>query len=515
MAALACVFLGAIDLTIVAAILPTMIDDLGINTADIDRYIWAVNGYLIAYVVAIPAFGRLSDVTSRQRALQVSLIIFLVGSIACATAESLSDLVVGRTIQGLGGGGILPVTMALVADRLPRRQQIGAMGLVGALETLGWVIGPLYGAGIVTLLDTGTSPWRLVFWLNVPLLVIAFVAVQRFAAPAADRPRVTKVGWPALLSLTTALIALNLALTSGSEIGTTTSTGLRALGGTPNPLASWSVPLLGFAIVSVIVLVVIEARSAAPLLPNALRSSRVFIASLAANTLVGASLMIVMVNVPVIVSLSASSAGTAGRTALYLAPFTLALAIGSLMTERLNRRRHPARVSMVGIIGASLGMSMTWAILADRPPSTMLPFLALAGAGLGLVLPFLGAVALISSSATHRGAAASFAMMFRLLGMTLGLSAASSAAMRRLQSLTDDIEPVRRLADESTAEFLTRQQRYIEDVAIPLAIQVVRETFLIGGVLMVISIWPVIRSLREVDRVAEPDVDREAADLRA
>ena len=103
-AALMAVLLGALDLTVIATILPGMVTDLRINAADVDRYVWIVNSYLLAYVVAIPVVGRLSDIVGRTLAFQGSLALFLVGSIVCAFAADLPGMVAGRAIQGAGGG---------------------------------------------------------------------------------------------------------------------------------------------------------------------------------------------------------------------------------------------------------------------------------------------------------------------------------------------------------------------------------------------------------------------------
>ena len=138
-AALLAVLLGALDLTVIATILPGMVTDLRINAADVDRYVWIVNSYLLAYVVAIPVVGRLSDIVGRTLAFQGSLALFLVGSIVCAFATDLPAMVAGRAIQGAGGGALLPVTMAMVGDLLPPGRRAAALGLVGAVDTLGWV----------------------------------------------------------------------------------------------------------------------------------------------------------------------------------------------------------------------------------------------------------------------------------------------------------------------------------------------------------------------------------------
>src|ERR671913_714962 len=177
-AALLAVLLGALDLTVIATILPGMVTDLRINAADVDRYVWIVNSYLLAYIVAIPVVGRLSDIVGRTLAFQGSLALFLVGSIVCAFAGDLPGMVTGRALQGAGGGALLPVTMAMVGDLLPPGRRAAALGLVGAVDTLGWVLGPIWGATLVEVAP-GQDPWRWVFIVNVPLAVAAAVAIGR------------------------------------------------------------------------------------------------------------------------------------------------------------------------------------------------------------------------------------------------------------------------------------------------------------------------------------------------
>ncbi|HEX2281115.1 MAG TPA: MFS transporter, partial [Thermomicrobiales bacterium] len=172
------VLLGALDLTVIATILPGMVTDLRINAADVDRYVWIVNSYLLAYIVAIPVVGRLSDIVGRKVAFQASLALFVLGSIICAIATELPGMVAGRAIQGAGGGAMLPVTMAMVGDLLPSGRRAGALGLVGAVDTLGWVLGPIWGALLVEIAP-GQDPWRWAFIVNVPLAGAAAVAIGR------------------------------------------------------------------------------------------------------------------------------------------------------------------------------------------------------------------------------------------------------------------------------------------------------------------------------------------------
>src|SRR5688500_5235660 len=299
-AALLAVLLGALDLTVIATILPGMVTDLRINAADVDRYVWIVNSYLLAYVVAIPVVGRLSDIVGRTLAFQASLALFLVGSIVCAVAGDLPSMVAGRAIQGAGGGALLPVTMAMVGDLLPPGRRAAALGVVGAVDTLGWVLGPIWGAALVEVAP-GQDPWRWVFIVNVPLAVAAAVAIGRVGESRSPMASgwASRLDVPGALLLAGTLLALNLGLSAGGELGAPAG-GARALGGSRNPVAEIVLPLLALAVVLGVLLVWRQRRAEWPLLPVTLFGDRQFSAAIVANFLVGASLIVAMVDIPVI-----------------------------------------------------------------------------------------------------------------------------------------------------------------------------------------------------------------------
>ena len=491
-AALLCVLLGSIDLTVVAAILPGMIADLGVNTADIDRYIWAVNGYLIAYIVAIPLVGRLSDLIGRQRTFIASLLVFLAGSVMCALATDLTGLVIGRAIQGFGGGGLLPVAIALAGDTLGRKGQLAGIGFVSAMETIGWILGPIYGAAVTGVLDFTDEPWRWVFWLNVPVLAV-LVFVLRGMAKGGNSPAgnvVRLLDLPGSLLLAIALVCLNLALASGGEIGASTGSGLRAMGGTENPLADQVPWLLTAAAVAILLLIVTELRTVNPILPVRLYRQRPFLATIAVNLCIGAVLMVTMVNIPVIVALTADPGDSSTLSALLLAPFTVAIAAASLLASRLTHVAGERVVLGAGVILAAAGSALVALLQQQGNFWTLVPGLLVGGAGLGLLLPALGTLPIQLASASERGAAASSALMFRLLGMTIGVSTLTALGVRRLQELTSRVEPIVREPEESTASFLLRQREFIIDHAIPLSLQVIEETFLVAAVIALIAALP-------------------------
>ena len=493
-AALLAVFVGALDLTVIATILPRMVGDLGINTADIDRYVWVVNGYLLAYVVAIPIVARVSDLVGRTAAFQGSLAIFLVGSIWCAQAGDLGGLIVGRAIQGLGGGALLPVTMALVGDLLPPERRVAALGLVGAVDTLGWVLGPIWGAAIAGAAGGGES-WRWVFLVNVPLTLVAAVGIARWvrgrSETAAGRGWLARLDPLGALLLTGALLLLNLGLSARGEVGGVQGGG-RTLGGTRNPLAEYLVPLTVGSVVLGAVFVWWQRRAPHPVLPLGLFRSRRFSAALAANATTGAALIVAMVDVPVVVALLVEPERVSSISALMLVPFTLLMAALSLGGGAVAQRVGVRRTAAVGLVFVALGYSSLWVGLRGGAYLGLVPGLALAGAGFGLVIAPLGATVIDAAPTADRGVAAGLSLVSRLLGMTIGISTLTAIGVQRLQELVGNLEEVVPAPGESTAAFLARQSAFFEERVLPVSIQVVRETFLLAGGVALLALVPVV-----------------------
>ena len=178
------VLLAAADTYVVVVALPNIMNGVGLGLDRLQRATPIISGFLLGYVAVLPLIGRIADLAGTTPAFFGCLVGFTAGSVITATAHSLPVLVLGRAVQGIGGGGLVPVTLAMVAGRWPPDERGTPLGVVGALQELGSVIGPLYGAAIVAV-----ASWRLIFWLNVPITValgLAFWAVNRLA-PAPDR----------------------------------------------------------------------------------------------------------------------------------------------------------------------------------------------------------------------------------------------------------------------------------------------------------------------------------------
>ncbi len=422
------VFVAADDLTVVSTMLRQIIFDLQIPLPDgLNQAAWIVNAYLIAYVVVMPFMGRVSDILGRKQVYVAALGLFLLGSIWVPFAPNLPTFLAGRVLTALGGGAMVPVGMAIIGDIYPPRRRATALGVLGAIDTAGWVWGPLYGALLVRFLD-----WRWQFYLNVPLSLLGIAAAWWALRDLPSPLRRSRLDWRGVLLLTVGLVALNVALLNRSDIQSVSS--LSQLTAEP---ALNTAPLWATAAAALLLFVWVERRQPDPLIDWSLFRLPNFTPAILVNFLVGGVLIIAMVNVPLFVNVVgidlAQAALDSGRL---LSSMTLAMAImayvGGLGTEKWGYRAT-ASAGIIACIAGFFLMGRNWQ--ADTPYSQMAWQLAILGAGFGLVTAPVGAAVINAAPADRRGIAASLVIVLRLLGMSVGLAALTSWGLYRFNVL--------------------------------------------------------------------------------
>lgn len=425
----AAVLLAALDAYVIVTLITDIMAGMGIPIDHPERATPAVTFYLLGYVAAMPLLGQLSDRAGRRRVVQGCLMLFAAGSAVSAAAPSLPVLMAGRLVQGAAGGALLPVTFAIIGDLWESRARTVPLGMAGAAQEMGSVIGPLYGAGLAALVG-----WRGVFWVNIPLAGAAMIAVQR-SLPAGEQNRAVRVDAVGGLILAASLAVL--------------------IAGFYNPdpsravLPSWGPAALGVAVAGLAGFFVWEARSSSRLIDPAGLQIRPYAAALACSFLAGTALMVTLVDVP-LMARTLLGRDTVGG-ALILSRFLVALAAGAAGGGLLCRLGGEKAVATGGFVLAAAAFLLIsrWPvdILAARHNLGFVSLpriqvdLALAGLGLGLVISPVASVALAASSPEQHGVVSAGVVVARMMGMLIGIAALGAAGVYRFQRLTARLAP--------------------------------------------------------------------------
>jgi MFS family permease len=416
-------FLAALDTFAVVTLLPQMLAAIDLPIDHIEAAAPIVTGFLGGYVVAMPLLGAFSDARGRLPAYAIALGVFGAGSAVTALAPALELLVTGRVLQGLGGGALVPLSLALAADLYRGSGRGIAIGAVSALQEAGSVIGPLYGAALAA----GLGTWRAVFWLNLPLgaLILAGLrwSLRRPAqAAAAGRSGRGRVEWVSALLLGLGLGLAVVALYPDDP-------GRRAVNANAVP----------FGLAAAVVLAAFawrQARHLSPLVTRDLLRSRAFGGSMTTNLLAGGALIVALVDVPVLArgvyDLDTLHSG------LLLSRLLLGIPVGALAGGWLAGRLGARATSAAGLLvaGTAFVLMSGWDL---RELSTAglraSAELAACGTGFGLVIAPLSLAVLDRAAAEEYGLASSLVVLSRTVGMVLVLSALTALGLARLQSI--------------------------------------------------------------------------------
>ena len=396
-------FLASMESTVVATAMPTIVGQLG----GLEHYSWVFSAFMLASTTTVPLYGKLSDIYGRRRLYVFAMALFLIGSVWCGMANSMTQLIFARALQGIGAGGIMPLAFILIGEMFSLEQRTKMQGVFSGVWGVSSIAGPLLGGFIVDQLS-----WHWIFYINVipGLLAAALVAFAwRDQVHSHERPAVDYTG-AALLTVSVVLLLLGL-----MELGTS---------------RGWIFLTAAFALF--IVLFFVERRAADPILPIPLFRDSLFSTATAHGLLTGWAVFGTISFIPLFVqSVLGANATQAGIT---ITPMLLGWVGGSIFGTRILLRVGYRTLSLIGTIVFVVGAFLLMSAGVTSSQVMVMFFVTLMGIGMGLSIPAFVIAVQTTVERRHLGTATSMLQFSRSMGGTLGVSVMGAALSTRLVS---------------------------------------------------------------------------------
>ncbi len=464
--------LASLSQMVLSSALPTIVGELH----SVELMLWVITAYMLTSTITMPIYGKISDLLGRRPILVAAIVIFVAGSILGGLAPDMTTLIIARAIQGVGGGGLMILSQAAIADVIPARDRGKYMGIMGGVFAFSSVAGPLLGGWI-----TEVPGWRWAFWLNVPLGVLATVAtVALLRLPRIQndtRPKLDYMGMGLLAVLTTAIVLIG---TWGGSV------------------YSWDSPvilgLVAALLVSGALFVLVESRAAEPIIPLALFKDRNFNLATFAGLLVAVGMFGAIGYMPTYFQMAKGATATvAGLLMIPMMATLLITSIGAgVIVSKTGRYRM---LPFAGAVILALGLGLLATVNVETPVWMICTWMGIMGVGLGANMQLLTLI--VQNSFPHRivGTATAANNYFRQVGSSLGSAIVGSVFALRLtgllgsrlpegagpadgaSSLTPGLvmalpEPVRRIIVESYNEALIPIFIYMVPLAVVTAVMV-------------------------------------------
>lgn len=422
--------LSALDQTIVSTALPTIVGELG----NVSLMSWVVAAYTLAATIGMPIYGKFGDMLGRKELFIGALAVFVVGSALCGLSQSVGQLIAFRALQGIGGGGLMVLSQAIIADVVPMRQRAKYLAPMGAVFGIASVLGPLIGGFL-----TDQAHWRWIFWINLPLGIAAIAAAVFLLHPAASR-KTPSIDWLGIALMALAVTALTL---------------LSGLGGSAY---AWTSPIiLGLGAVFVgaaAIFVVVESRARDPIIPVQLFANPIFSIATVLGILAALGMFAAIAYMPTYLQM------VHGLSATVSGYMMLPMVVGILITGTGAGAiiSHVGRYRIFPIVGmVVIGLALFALSTVSTGQSILLigAYLGLLGIGLGCVLQILVLIVQNATDPAEVGTATSANNFFREIGATIGIAAVGGLFSSRLATSLAELDLGSAAIDIQSAESLT------------------------------------------------------------
>ncbi|MDN4473563.1 MDR family MFS transporter [Demequina zhanjiangensis] len=409
--------LSALDQTIFSTALPTIVGELD----GVDHMLWVTTAYILAATIMMPVYGKVGDLIGRKPLFIVAITLFMIGSIVGGLSQGMTELIVGRAIQGLGGGGLMILSQAIIADIVPARERGRYMGVMGGVFALASVVGPLLGGWF-----TESVSWRWCMWINIPLGVLAIISAIVFLHPPhTDRakPRLDIAGMVLIAVASAALVLF-------------TSWG----GGQYDWNSPVIVSLIALTVLAGVAFVLVERRAAEPIMPLMLFRRRNFVLTTSAGLLMGIAMFGTLAYMPTYLQMVAQvDATVAGLLMIPMMGTMLptSIIVGRRVSVTGRYKAFPA----VGAVVIAVAMYLLSTMAFDQPIWQTCLYLAVFGAGLGLQMQVLVLIVQNTFPLSMVGTATAANNYFRQIGASLGAAVVGSIFTSNLISLLTERMP--------------------------------------------------------------------------
>ncbi|WP_088884275.1 multidrug efflux MFS transporter MdtP [Bacillus spizizenii] len=409
-------FFSALDGTIVGTAMPKIVGDLG----GLSMMTWLTTAYLLTSTTIVPIAGKLADLLGRRIVYVSGLIIFMAASALCGMANNMTELIIFRGLQGIGGGIMMPMAMIVIGDLFTGKQRAKFQGVFGAIYGLASVIGPQIGGWIVDSLN-----WKWVFYINLPVGIIAVIFIAR-GLQGRQQTGPINFDIAGIFTMIVGVVSLLLAL---------------SFGGKDYAWGSWQIlGLFALALIGIVSFIIVESKAKEPILPMYLFKNRTFTFLNLIGFFMSIGMFGAITFVPFfmqgIVGVSASESGT------IMTPMMISMIITSIIGGQLVYKVGIKPQLITGMIVMAGGFLLLTTLDLDTSKLVATSYMAIIGLGMGLVMPILTLALQESFSKEELGVVTSSSQFFRSIGGTFGITMLGAVMNARSGSLlTDKLVP--------------------------------------------------------------------------